>query len=220
MIHEFFILGSMVFWVFSFIFAIIMLAEVVHEKYGAAFVTFLIFCGIVFGFSNVSFSWFIEHQYYLLSLVSGYLVGAVVTSFVKWYFFVSDAKDRYNEFKYDYLRKNGVNDSDQIPDNLKKDYQNLIASHYNLKQTWDKNGHLNSTVKSYELIPNVRTNKERIIGWMAYWPFVVFWSLFNDVFRRILETMYKLVSKAYQNISYLIFKDIINDFNVPDDKKE
>lgn len=57
--------------------------------------------------------------------------------------------------------------------------------------------------------PEAVDHKERIITWMAYWPFSMLWTLINDPVRRAFEWIYRRIGKFMQDISDKIFKGAI-----------
>lgn len=64
-----------------------------------------------------------------------------------------------------------------------------------------------STVWKYSLPLKVSDYKEKIYGWMIYWPLSGVWTLLNDPVRRIVETIYNSISGSLQSISDKAFSD-------------
>ena len=209
MIYDLFVVGGVFFWILVGLALIGMLSTVVREAFAGAFLIFFAFCVIVFGFSDLKWSWFVEHQNQLDFYAILYLVGAVVTSFFKWYFFLRDAKDRYDNCKAKFLESVNRAGETTIPDSLKRTWIRYLTDHYESDSL--KYG---QTATIANVIPSAKQNKDRIIGWMAYWPLVAFWSLMDDVLRRVWETMHRLVSRFYQNIASLVFKDIRDEMTI------
>lgn len=209
MIYDLFVVGGVFFWILVGVAFVAMLTGVVREAFGLTFVAGLAFCIIVFGFSDLKWSWVVEHQnqFYYYGIL--YLVGAVVTSFCKWYFFLRDAKDRYDDCKAKFLASVNKAGETTIPESLKRSWIRYLTDHYDTK--YNRYGQT-ATVAS--IIPSARDNKARIIGWMGYWPLVAFWSLMDDVLRRIWETMYRLVSRFYQGIASFVFNDIRDEMTI------
>lgn len=209
MLYELVALGSIFCWILVGLFIILVTAAAVNEKYGLGFICVLAFGAFMALFSNFKFSWFSENRELLYWGVGIYLVGALVTSVYKWYFYVRDARDLYDSRKAKFLERNGVNPTGAIPDNLKNEWFNSIRDQYLRNYSYGQNVTIN------DVIPSVRNNKERLIGWMAYWPFVIFWSLFDDIFRRVWETLYRLCSRGYQTLANITFRGVDKDFTPP-----
>lgn len=58
--------------------------------------------------------------------------------------------------------------------------------------------------------PQASEHKERIITWMLYWPFSMFWTIINDPLRRAFEWIYRRIGKFMQGVSDRIFKDVFD----------
>jgi len=213
MIYELFTFGGVFFWVLVAVFFIAVLSQVVYEKFSIAFFTVLGFFAILFAFSGVKWSFFTENKQVLIYGGIAYLLGALITSFLKWYFYVRDARDSFDEIKENFLERNGQKGEKSIPDNLKNEWIRHLRSKYPHKNHFEQDDFKPTPVRIAEIIPSAKDNKARIIGWMGYWPFVAFWSLMDDVFRRIWETMYRLVSSSYQYVSNFVFRGVAEDLS-------
>lgn len=209
MIFELVTLGSIVCWILLAVFFVLVTAAAVNEKYGLGFICLLVFGAFMALFSNFKFSWFSENRELLSWAVSIYLAGALVTSVYKWYFFVRDARDEYDNRKARFLEEKGLAATAPIPDNFKNEWLSHIGAHYGLSRYSER------AITINDVIPSARNNKERLMGWMAYWPFVVFWSLFDDILRRVWETMYRLGSRGYQSVANITFRGVDADFVPP-----
>jgi hypothetical protein len=206
MLYELITLGSLTFWILLAIFGIIMVATVACEKFIGTFLTFVAFCAIFFTLTSFKWTWVVENRDQLWILAASYVVGAVVTSFMKWYFHVRDARDKYNGIKEGFLSSRGLpKGTAAIPDELQADWGDYLASRYS---------HLSEAAVADDIIPYARDNKSLIVGWMTWWPFVVFWSLFDDFFRRVWELLYRLGSKLYQGITTVVFRGVEDEINM------
>lgn len=208
MLYELVALGSIVCWILLGLFFILVTAAAVNEKYGLGFICVLVFGAFMALFSNFKFSWFSENRELLYWAIAIYLAGALVASVYKWYFYIRDARDLYDSRKAKFLEEKGLA-TGPIPDNLKKEWLSSIGAHYGLGRYSER------VVTINDVIPSARNNKERLIGWMAYWPFVVFWSLFDDILRRVWETMYRLGSRGYQSVANITFRGVDADLTPP-----
>ena len=60
----------------------------------------------------------------------------------------------------------------------------------------------------YLKIPEFKENKERIISWITYWPFSIFWTLTHTFFFEIYNWITNTLEKTYQRTIDTIFEDI------------
>lgn len=212
MLYELIVFGGIWFWILVGIAAIALLAEIVNEKFTAAFVTMLAFFGIIVGFSKIDWHWFVDNKVTLFYAAGIYLVAAVVTSIVKWYFYGRDAREKYNEFRSGFLSRRGLSDTSQIPEEHRVQWASELKEFVRYA-SYSKgfSVHSDTVVTTEHLIPQARYHKALITGWMAWWPFVAFWSLFDDFFRRLWEVLYRLCSKGYQRISNMAFSGVEAD---------
>lgn len=58
--------------------------------------------------------------------------------------------------------------------------------------------------------PQVSKYKEKIFGWMFYWPVSAAWTMLNDPIRRIFNAIYDRISGGLQKISDKAFADFQN----------
>lgn len=56
--------------------------------------------------------------------------------------------------------------------------------------------------------PYVSENKERILGWMVFWPFSAAWTLINDPIRKSFNFIYNHISNFLQSISDRAFANL------------
>jgi len=68
--------------------------------------------------------------------------------------------------------------------------------------------------------PLVRNHKGRVIAWMSYWPWSLFWTILNDPIRRLMRRIYYRIKGILQGISDRVFKDIDAELADPVEKKE
>jgi len=64
-------------------------------------------------------------------------------------------------------------------------------------------------------MPLVRNHKGRIIAWMSYWPWSLFWTILNDPIRRLFRRIYYKIKSFLQGISEKVFKDINEELAEP-----
>lgn len=62
-------------------------------------------------------------------------------------------------------------------------------------------------------VVEVSNNKERIFGWLFYWPLSASWTVLNDPIRRIFNFVYNRISGSLQRMSDKMYSDIIKGSN-------
>lgn len=60
----------------------------------------------------------------------------------------------------------------------------------------------------YECLIKVSNNKERIFGWLFYWPLSAAWTILNDPIRRIFNFIYNHISGSLQRMSDRMYSDM------------
>jgi len=199
---EIFAFGTMWFWILLALFAFIVMIEIANEYITASAVTIALFIVLMFLCGNFTFTWIKENPTTLLSILGIYLVGGVVVSAIKWAFWSRDAKDHYDEIKTEYIKRNklGIPVSAVIPPENRADFRDFLEDRVR-----------STKIDPEFIIPQVGKNKELVITWMAFWPWIAFWSLFSDVFRRIWIETFRAVQKVYQSFSNLMFRNALAD---------
>lgn len=82
MLYELIVFGGIWFWILVGIATVVLFAEIVNEKFIAAFVTMLAFLGVLVGFSKIDWHWFVDNKITLFYAVGACLVAAIATSIV------------------------------------------------------------------------------------------------------------------------------------------
>lgn len=205
MVFNLLMFGSIWFYIFASLIFVGLLVEVIYEKFSAAVVTLLFFLLMIWLFGDLRISMIREHYMSLLQLGGIYLVGGVITSFLKWAFFVRDSKDKYDTAKDEFLDRKGHKGAKTVPEELREEWNNEVNRSLLERRIYDR------AVTINDLIPSAREHKGRIIGWMGWWPLVVFWSLFDDIIRRGWEIVYRFVQEFYQLIGSMIYRNVSDE---------
>lgn len=124
-----------------------------------------------------------------------YFSVGLVWSFIKWYFFLLKARDKYQKHKKEFL------------DKLMKKEAHVAED--------AKNGKINpayqkewlSDVRIYKLVPKASDNKARITTWMMYWSFSMIGTLLGDWLTQLWNALYNLFGNLYDKITKLVFGD-------------
>lgn len=137
--------------------------------------------------------------------VGGYFVLGTIWSVIKWWFFVKAERRRYDEFKANFLRRQGV-EGLSIPEDLRQKFKDSLEDlRYENK---------------IEIRPQVGNHKARIYLWMAYWPWSMIWTIINDPVRRVFTEIYTQIKATLQRISDHIWKGTEDDFKIPKKPKK
>ncbi len=170
--------GSLFFWLGLLVFSILILAFDSYENEGKAFVTLLIFLGLV-TVANPGVVSAIKANPLLLGVgVLVYLVFGVITAVIKWYFFLLNVRDAVN------------------------DGQNPRQKYGHGESSITVRGR----EVSYPIV--VSKFKARIIGWMTYWPWVAVWTLLDDPIRRVFQRIYVSIAGQLQKMADKILPSV------------
>lgn len=123
--------------------------------------------------------------------VLGYLVAGVLWSFVKWFSFLVQFRDKYRELKADHVKRHGI-------------FEPLTASQVeNFHSRLHSSFHGNSLTSK----PQAANNKHRIIAWMGFWPFSVVGTLLNDPVKRLFKLIFTQLQATYQSMADRMFRN-------------
>lgn len=192
-----FVVGSIGFWLLIGL-ASIMLFYCVEEDRGGLATTSIIatlFLLYFFGDLNI-FGWAIENFLMLVLSIGGYFVVGTIWAIVKWWFFVRRNREKYDDAKAKFLRDEGI-EGTSIPDDQKKDWKSHISSSYN---------------RGFEIKPEARKHKSRVLTWMTYWPWSMVWTLIDDPVKKLFRYIYRLIQDLLQKMSDRAFAGTENDF--------
>jgi hypothetical protein len=53
------------------------------------------------------------------------------------------------------------------------------------------------------------TSKNRIVGWMMFWPWSAFWWFFSDFITEAFNWIYRHFSSVYERIAQRHLKDLV-----------
>lgn len=137
------------------------------------------------------FSYVGAHPGEILAWGAGYAATGVGWSLAKWFFFLLNQKEKYQEKKAEYLQDNAYPTEKDIPANRRADFTHILSQ--------------------YGRKPLVRDNKKRIIVWMMYWPWSILWTFISDFMRKFFNHLYHLLHDTYQNISDHVWSGVEQD---------
>jgi hypothetical protein len=136
-----------------------------------------------------------------IAAASYFALGAL-WSVGKWWFFVRDKRDTYNDRKRDFIadKKLQITVKDAIPTDLRKEFKSYMTRYGN----------------GGVAMPEARKHKGRIMTWMAYWPWSMVWTLIDDPIKKMFRYIYNRLQRLYEKISESIWAGVDEDLRVPE----
>jgi hypothetical protein len=137
---------------------------------------------------------FVNHHPLLLGFgVVGYFAVGTVWSVMRWWLFVHDQRNRYDEARLEFCQEHNLDGT--IPEHLHQEWQEQLINRK----------------RRIEIRPKAIKHKSRILMWMAYWPGSMFWTILNDPVRKACRFIYRHIHDYLQEISDNAFKGIEAD---------
>lgn len=121
-------------------------------------------------------------SWHMAWLIPSYLLMGVGWSMIKWLVFVRNKMHVYNDLKQRWITSKGSIDG----------FDGHIRNHHEFRH-YDN------------LIPQASYEKNRIVGWVAYWPWSLLWTVCDDLIINLFDTIFKVCRRAYDYISDLAF---------------
>lgn len=198
-----FVTGTVWFWVLLGVATLLIGLWVAHESYvKATFCVILTLAALgFFGDFNV-LTWlrgnWTEFAVYLVA----YFAAGIVWSVGKWWFFVRNKRDEYDERKRQFLTGRGYPGDGPMPEKLKTDWRNSVDADrpYDRRATFP---------------PKARAFKGKIMAWMMYWPWSFLVTIVDDPVRKFFNLIFRAIHGVFQRISDGAFHDVKHDFEAP-----
>lgn len=158
---------------------------------------------------------FITTGYNWAWIIGGYLACGVVWGFIKWWVFVTDRLDKYEDVKLEWLANKGV-EGKTVPPALREQWMAYLADNTDFAHWHPRYAPAEDertvilTVK-----PSAARHKWRITNWMAYWPWSLIWTFFADIVKRVFSRLQRYCARMMDAISAWVFKNTDEDFAVP-----
>ena len=196
---ELFLVGGLYFWVLIAFWAIALIALVENERWGSAtLVSIVVFFALArWGDFNILIA-LRDRPLIGFGAIAGYLITGVLWSFGKWWFFVKDRRNKYEEVKARFLEKRGSKEA-VIPHELKAEWTKYLLE--------GRDSHQRYTY-AFATAPSAREHKSRITTWMAFWPWSLVWTLINDPLRKLFEHIYQHIQRLYQSIADRLYAGV------------
>lgn len=205
MLLTLFAVGTFWFWALLVVHFCVLLALIEYEKVGWATISLIAAFALLHFFGDFNIVAAALHNPVTALVVAGcYFVAGTVWSVVKWWFFVRNCREEYDERKAEFLRQNGV-EGTAVPDKLKPKWKENLSFGY---------GRRNSRLGE-DVIPKAAKHKGRIMTWMCYWPWSMVWTVLNDPVKRLFKQIYLQIQGLLQSISNRAFSGVEADLADP-----
>ena len=159
------------------------------------------FFGVVDFITHIRF-----HLSESLMWVGAYLAVGIVWSFIKWFSFLIQYRDKYQESRAAFLAadkpKDGTTDVERW-----REWCSSRGYGYSRRYGVDTVFYGQSILHK----PQATENKSRIIAWMSFWPFSLVGTVLNDPVRRLFNWLYSSLKAQYQRMADWALKGIPND---------
>lgn len=201
---ELFVLWSLPFWLLLVAECAVLFWAVSCRRGFVALFSLLLFAAIIQFFGGVPILQTLWHNpLTALAALAGWLAVSVPWAFTKWWLFVTNNSNRYDEILADFRTQPGNADlpadvNDFTPEQ-KVDWKEYFDQHC-YPDDWYE-------YRRVEFYPKVRDHKADVMTWMTFWPWSLLWTLLNDPVRRFFQHVYWQISAALQSISDRYWKD-------------
>lgn len=209
----FLVFGSLGFWVF--ITAIIVGTMALTENSRVVLAAFVLVAG---GFCLQKYSgltivpYILANPWIIVFIVLGYLAAGTIWAVLKWYLFLKKTRRKYDDILVEANEK--YKDQPPTPVEGSVDYDEKVREfNYFLQgqQQFIQGRFREELGYDYgeQIRPQVRAFKARIVGWIAYWPTSVLWTVISDAVhwvRTIAIDIYRHIAKALQRMADNVWK--------------
>ncbi len=234
MLFAFLVLGTPWFWLFLIAPALLLIWLVEDERAGFALATVVLFAAIwaMFGDPKIV-PWIIANPFKVAEYIGIYIVAGIGWGFVKWFFQVLRAKDKYEKMRAAFVKdQDGYSKRSQLrklgDNHQRRDTEAYKAAEAAIKAQPKKTGFDKVLFKDYaaneariditSFPPKAYDNKGKIVFWMSYWPFSATWTLINDPVTRFYNFLYRRLGAAFDHISHSMFGKYKDDLTEDEDK--
>jgi hypothetical protein len=225
MLWPIFVLFGPWWWILVIVASIWIIAAIESENgFGATVVFIAAFVAMtVFGTLPI-ITWVTENPWLTAGIVGAYLfIGGPITGVIRWFTFVHDELEKYENKKRSWLKSHNIVETD-VPEYARLEWLQYISGEFSWLKITGWNGHGRdwdpATVKVQQCYPRAWDYKARIVTWMMYWPWTLFWTLLDDVISRWFKIIQQKLSAFMDAISRSIFKRVKSDFELPTEPDE
>lgn len=167
-----------------------------------------------------------HHPLWIVPCIVGYAVLGGLWSIYKWRHFSGRVRERFNEAHLGFTQRWMTNklssaNAEQTWKNFNLDEVNGEKGKFPFNEgnrlaliaELEKNKIPDCLLERWhnediEGVPLARTNKMRILTWIAYWPWSAIWYVFRDLVMDIANWIWKHLLTVYKSIAESAFKDV------------
>jgi hypothetical protein len=202
MLWALFAATGFLFWVWFAVLCVAVIASLENDSLGWAFASTLIGLFLLLfltDFVNRYQVW----EYLTLKNFVGvglcYALCGVAYSFMKWYLFLSARLERWKEVVRSFRDKFHVSPEQKVTPGTPQ-MKDFVKLHYPEFWVLDHG--------DYRVLVKPRPLKNRIVGWMVYWPWSLLWSLFDDVITGFFKYLYRHLVGSYDAMANYMFRGV------------
>lgn len=201
---ELFVIGSFWFWALIAAEIILLFVFIENENGIGAWVSLAIFAACLQWMGNTDIiGYVVQNPLAILAILAAYFLIGGVWGIVKWWVFLRDRLEDYQEAREKFLRNQGLDPSiKELPQETKVKWKKWLSD--NTK--WDGEDH-----RRLDEAPRARTNKARIMRWMSFWPISMIWSFLDDFVKRVFKTIYQRIAGFLQRMADNMFGKLRDD---------
>jgi len=171
------------------------------EKFGWATIVLLASVGVVQGLHVFPiWNYVSTHAGQTALYVLVYVVVGIVWSFIKWFSFLMSIRDKYRQWKSEFLSFKGL-DSKLValqPEHI-EDFKTFVRNRRDY-------GYVDPIADLHDgKRPRAANNKSRIVSWMSFWPCSMIGTVLNDPVRRLFSFLFASFKAQYQKMSDAVF---------------
>lgn len=197
MLWEILLVGTVWFWLPLIIVGIVLSEMVDNDNVGGATALAIMTGVAIILFSDITAASLLgENLYTTLAAVVGYFIAGTGWAVAKWWFWLRRAKRKLDEIEARVTK-------DFPPRQHEDDETYGRRIKMELHYAWDR------AKLPTEFPIAVSDHKGKIIGWMAFWPCSLLWTLINDPVRNAFEAIYDRIGTSLQRMSDRVFADRI-----------
>lgn len=220
---EFIVLGGILFWIITALLLAGVFTSIYQDNGSWATGSLVFYFVIMLVFGQFNMIGFISaNPIILLIVLASYFIAGIFWTFMKWRFYVSDERRKFDDHKEEWLENQGISDG-KITDDLKARWTDEARNYAcNCSESPINNTFKNELKTGTQIVnsikPRVRRNKSKIIFWLTYWPFSLVYALLYDATVAAWNYIYHGIGKRLQKISDNKFQDIDADFDISNEK--
>ena len=189
---ELFVLGTFWFWALIAAEIILLFMFVEWENGFGATVSLIVFAAALQWCGDTNIIGFIfDNPLRLLAVVAAYFLLGGIWGTVKWWIFIRDRLEEYEELRDEFLRNKGLTEGTTVPQQFRREW----------KENLERNRSYSLHGRSLADAPRARDNKSRILRWMSFWPVSLLWSFLDDFVKRIFRSIYQRIHNFLQRIA-------------------